>query len=720
MPSLATRPIPGISNYPAVVGVCRGSKGWGVPTVAVFVLAAITIGFWFPCLFLGKQPVASQHQSWMLPWRVAHPPEITTRRWDALLWDSVAQFYPWRLLLARGLRNGELPLWSPYQYCGYPFVGNGQSGIFYPPNWLLALVPAGKFLGLSLALHFLIAGLLTFYLCRLLGLSDLPALFAALAFSYGGFAITWALLPTLVASAVWLPGALAGIELTVRGRPRRGMILLAVCLGLTLLAGHMQIAAYVWMTAVVYAVGRVVYCAACRQAVVWWPLAAGAGLGLALGMAQLLPTMELGMHSPRGSQVPSEAGWEFQRQRFLTPGELTTFLSPDALGTPVRGDYGGLSYSEHCGFAGAATLLLGLVAVALRRDRLSWAFAAAIVVVLSMIMGGPLARLAYFYVPKIGLTGSFARLLFVYILCVAILGALGLDHLMRRISPNPRFRSMVSYLLGAGLILVLLAELLPWGRRFVPMQPATQAYAPTELTHQLQQRCNPTEGRVLAITPRRAWSLFNTPLALLPPNSATVYGYHSPQGYDSLSVSEYYQFAARMEHSAPAPIENGNMMLLENYISPLLADAAVKWIISMEPLRSENLELLWHGEGAYLYQTRTPPRFRVVHSDGNIVEPRAVDIGLNYVKVHLPQGSGGTLIAADAWYPGWYCFAGDQPVPIERYRGIFRQVQIPAGARRLLMAYYPTSVLCGLFLSLVALTVLVALGCVLPPSLTRK
>ena len=443
-----------------------------MPIVAVLVLAAVAIGFWFPCLFLDKQPVASQHQTWMLPWRAAQPPEVTARAWDALLWDSVAQFYPWRLLLARGLHRGELPLWSPYQYCGYPFVGNGQSGIFYPPNWLLALVPAGKFLGVSLALHFLIAGLLTFFLCRLLGVSLLPALFGALAFSYGGFAITWALLPTLVASAVWLPGALAGIELIVRGRRRGGMILLAVCLGLTLLAGHMQIAAYVWMTTAVYALSRLLYRVVRKQPLVWWPIAAGAGLGLVLGMAQLLPTVELGMHSPRGSQVPTEAGWEFQRQRFLAPGELITFLSPDALGPPVRGDYGGLSYGEHCGFAGAVTLVLSLVAVALRRDRITFAFAGATLVVLSVIMGGPLARAAYFYVPKIGLTGSFTRLLFVYILCVSILGALGLDHLVGRISRRGRLGGRAAYLLGAGLIVILLAELLPWGQRFLPMQPA--------------------------------------------------------------------------------------------------------------------------------------------------------------------------------------------------------------------------------------------------------
>jgi len=553
--------------------VSQRSNGKYLPLIAVAILAVVSAGFWAPCLFFGRIPATVQQQIWMEPWRGAEASALPTQHWDPLLWDSVAQFYPWRVLLRRGLRGGELPLWSPYQYCGYPLVGNGQSAIFYPPNWLLLILLAAKFLGVSLTLHFFIAGLLTFYFCRLLKLSVIPALFAALAFSYGGFMVTWALLPTLVASAIWLPGALAGIELTQRGRRSWGIVLLAASLGLTLLAGHIQIAAYVWIAAGVYALGRLLYGLLRKQSAVWWPVAIGAGLGLMLGMAQVLPTVELGMNSPRGSQVPTQQGWQFQQHRSLRPFELITFVSPDALGTPASfssqdrywGTKFGIVYSEHCGFASVVTLLLAIVAVIYRRDWISWAFACAALVVLSVIMGGPLAHLLYFWVPKIGLMGSFTRFLFVYIFLVAVLAALGLDHLMSRTAANARSGAVASYVFGIGFTVVLLAEMLPWGWRFIPMQPAADLYRQTELTRQIQKWCDPTEGRVLAITPRRAWSLLYTPQALLPPNSATVYGYLSPQGYDSLSIDDYYKFAAKLEHEPPAPVENGNMMLLENY-----------------------------------------------------------------------------------------------------------------------------------------------------------
>ncbi len=700
--------------------MAQRSGGRYLSLVAVAILAAVAAGFWAPCLFFGKVPATVQHQNWMEPRRGAEVRALPTRQWDPLLWDSVAQFYPWRVLLRRGLRGGELPLWSPYQYCGYPVVGNGQSAIFYPPNWLLLILPAAQFLGVSLALHFFIAGLLTFCFCRLLRLSVIPALFAALAFSYGGFMVTWALLPTLVASAIWLPGALAGIELTQRGRRCWGTVLLAASLGSTLLAGHMQIAAYVWMAAGVYALGRLLYRLWRKQSTVWWPVVAGAGLGLMLGMVQILPTVELGVNSPRGSQVPTPEGWQFQQYRSLRAFELLTFVSPDALGTPASpspedrywGTKFGIVYSEHCGFAGVVTLLLALAAVIYRRDRISWAFAAAALVVLSVIMGGPLMYLLYFWVPKIGLMGSFTRLLFVYILLIAVLGALGLDRLMRRTCASGRVGRAASYLLGIGFTVVLLAELLPWGQRFIPMQPAADLYRQTELTRQIEERCDPIEGRVLAVTPRRAWSLLHTPDAVLPPNSATVYGYHSPQGYDSLSIDDYYKFAAKMEHEPPAPVENGNMMLLENYTSPLLSDAAVKWIVSREPLRGDDLRLLWQGEGAYLYRAQCASRFRAGNLEGKAIEPSAVKTGLNYVEVELPPVGGGNLLVADTWYPGWRCFVDGRPTAASRSR-VFRQLELAGGAQSALMVYYPATVLWGLFVTLLATGVLAALvaGC---------
>ena len=119
--------------------------------LALAALALLSVLFWSDCLFGPDTPLAAEFQAEMEPWRSeAHLPPVT-RPWDALLWDGVAQFYPWRLLAARSMRAGQLALWNPHQFCGYPLVANGQSALFYPPNWLLALVDVKWGLGLLAA-----------------------------------------------------------------------------------------------------------------------------------------------------------------------------------------------------------------------------------------------------------------------------------------------------------------------------------------------------------------------------------------------------------------------------------------------------------------------------------------------------------------------------------------------------------------------------------------
>jgi len=263
-------------------------------------LALLSVLFWADCLFGPNTPLAADHQAEMEPWRSEADLPGTTRQWDSLLWDGVAQFYPWRLLAARALRHGELALWNPHQFCGYPFAANGQSALFYPPNWLLAFVEVKWGLGALAALHYLLAGALTYLFCRELRLRHLPAAFAGITYAYGGFIVTWTELPTLMNSAAWLPGAMLGVSL-IYGRIRWGVPVLALSLAMSVLAGHFQIAAYVWILAALYALARLAWEGANQRQMHVGALLGAFALGAALSCAEVLPTLELGLSSPRGS-----------------------------------------------------------------------------------------------------------------------------------------------------------------------------------------------------------------------------------------------------------------------------------------------------------------------------------------------------------------------------------------------------------------------------------
>ncbi|HEY3397146.1 MAG TPA: hypothetical protein VGM19_05735 [Armatimonadota bacterium] len=663
------------------------------PSAAVLLLGLTAAVFWWPCLGGGRVPVAAVYQQQMPPFGAPQTPP--PRAWDALLWDSVAQFYPWRLLLQRGLRSGELPLWNPYQYCGYPFVGNGQSALFYPPNWLLLVVDVKYFLGLSLALHWLLAGALTFFLARRLNLSPAAAVLAGLVFQASGFMITWAELPTVINSMAWLPGAWLGGELLFRGHRRRGLPLLAGCLGLSLLAGHLQFAAYVWLATALYALARVGYRWVTRRSAPVALLAAGAALGLLLGLPQVLPSLELGANSPRGEQRVSAEGWEFQRQRALQPVELATFVIPEALGDPVTGQYQGLSYTEHCGYAGILALVLALLGVALRRDRWAALLGVGALAALSVAMAGPPAKLLYFGVPPLGVAGGFARILGVYTLCLALLAGRGLQALLDRAGATGPSRSplLPRALAGAALLLVAV-ELFPWGWRFLPLAPAEQVYPETALTRKLQELSASAPGlRTLVMTPRANWTMDRLPMALLPPNADTVYGWYSPQGYDSLSLASYRAYAQDSEKADVSPAANGNMMLLNSTARPSLSNLApelastddVRWLVSLTPVKELGWRLREQVEGAYIYdQDYSSP---ALAQTLNTVSPGDSD------RFSLIQ------------YPGWRAYADNVPVSLRPLYGPLACVRDYPGQPKW-FAFYPETVVVGLFLGLLSLALL--------------
>ena len=54
------------------------------------------------------------------------------------LFSDIEQYhFPLVRYAFESLKAGRLPQWDPSMYCGIPFVGNIQAGLFYPPLWLL-------------------------------------------------------------------------------------------------------------------------------------------------------------------------------------------------------------------------------------------------------------------------------------------------------------------------------------------------------------------------------------------------------------------------------------------------------------------------------------------------------------------------------------------------------------------------------------------------------
>jgi hypothetical protein len=685
-----------------------GLRRYGTWLPAAVLLGAVVV-FWWPCLFGRMCPLLGDAQSHMRPWRSPDAPP-TNARWDILLWDGVAQYYPWRTFAARAAKHGLIPLWNPHQFCGTPFVANGQSAFFYPPNWLFVLFDARYVFGLSAALHYLLAGAFMVLLARELGLSAKAGLVGAAAFAFGGFMVSWTELPTLMNSAAWLPGVVWSVERTFRRRRPTNAVLIALTLAMSVLAGHLQIAAYVWLVAGAHLLARcglALYRRRLRAVV----LAAGM-FPVAIGLAsiQLLPTFELAGLSLRGGATPDEGGFEFRKARALQWRMLPTLVSPDALGSPEQWSLASpVAYSETCGYVGKLTLLLALFALAgIRSSRTLFLVGLAAVALLTA-MGGATARLLYYCVPGMAQAGGFGRVLCVYTFAVAMLAALGAQRLMDWFSAaraDSRTLVRLAPWIGVLSVAVTFVDVGTWGRRFLPLSPRDSVYPPLETVVPLQRDAG--RWRALAVTPRDEWTIHRLPGALLPPNSATAYGYDSVQGYDSLVPREFGAYAAEVTAGYYTPAANGNMVLMDTFSALALGQAAVKWVLMSEgqPHPGEGFVEVSASRGVVVYRNlRAARRVRVVTARTGPPQP-AVSLlpGEDPCRLacRLADPGEGYLVVADTLYPGWVGYVDGERQPLWLCAPMFRAVGVRSASREVEMVYQPASFATGMFVTLLA------------------
>jgi hypothetical protein len=234
--------------------------------------------------------------------------------------DLIAQHIPAKRFLVRSCRDtGELPLWRPDEFGGAPFVHDIQVAMFYPPHWLLFVLPpegVGPALSWLVVAHVIVAGWCMFSYAGRQGLQTAGAMAAAVGYMFAGkwlFHLLDAGHYILIGLA-WLPLFLLLMEAAIR----RGSVVFATAAGavfaLTILSTQPQWTFYAALFAAVWTLGAAAETAGGRQP---RRLAAALGRWAALGLwaalvaaalaaVQLLPTFEAASQSSRGAGVPPD------------------------------------------------------------------------------------------------------------------------------------------------------------------------------------------------------------------------------------------------------------------------------------------------------------------------------------------------------------------------------------------------------------------------------
>ena len=171
--------------------------------------------------------------------------------------DAASQTYPWTQYIAQMLHQGSFPFWDIYSDAGRSFGGEMQTGIFYPFNLVLGLIPLNSrgLIPISVVegfiiLHCIISSGLMYLLARQFGLNHFSSFISGLIFAYSG-SIGWRSFgqPNLLYSSIWIPAVLLFFikSLQPAGMFRRIFYanIAGLFLGLCILAGHHQPFLYV-------------------------------------------------------------------------------------------------------------------------------------------------------------------------------------------------------------------------------------------------------------------------------------------------------------------------------------------------------------------------------------------------------------------------------------------------------------------------------------------
>ncbi|MEC9008310.1 MAG: hypothetical protein VX877_03560 [Planctomycetota bacterium] len=236
--------------------------------------------------------------------------------------------------LGRAFESGRVPLWNELAGFGSPVLAEGQIGVLYPPHRLLfGLFDAPTAFVVSLVLHTVLAGSLTYCCARGLGQSRAASLMAGLIFCGQGFFMARTDFVWASTTACWLPLAVLATWRWMQDGGWVWPVTLAGVLGLQLLAGHFQVAFFTLVIVLVITAilgVRNVTTSTHR----FWSSAGRGGLvllaitcGISLAAAQLAPTAELLMRADLRGR-----GTAYLQSHSLPPAHLfVNHLAPGTL-----------------------------------------------------------------------------------------------------------------------------------------------------------------------------------------------------------------------------------------------------------------------------------------------------------------------------------------------------------------------------------------------------
>jgi len=674
-----------------------------------------------------------------------------------LITDPVRQTYVWKELSINVFKSGSLPLWNPYEMTGKPLLGNFQSGVFYPLNILFIFFPFSlgwSFLILSQTLLF---GIFMFFYLKNLKLNPFACIIGSIAIALSGFSVSWLEWGNIVSTALWLPLILLGIDKIYSKKvgiktPIWYMIIF-IALICSFFAGHLQIFFYLYILSIAYFFMRWAENKIPKTLLVFIITNL---LFILVTFIQWFPTLQFILLSSRNADqnFMSIEGW------FIPWKHLIQFIVPDFFGNPSTLNYWGTwNYGELVGYIGVIPLVFSLYALFYRNKTTLFYFSVLLVCLIMALPTGLSSIPFLVHIPLLS-TAQPTRLLFLIIFSLSVLSAFGMDKFLNveKIKVK-QFLPLIAIGIVFGLLFAVIAtksnllfnnpgELLVAKRNiifpfalfcsfsilivlFMKIKSVKFRYiiisviVLTAFIDQLRfaQKFSPFTSSEYLFPSTKTLSFLTSKKELfrvavldrriIPPNFLTHYRVQTIEGYDPLYLKSYAEFVTMLERNKPdinGPYGFNRIITPHNYTSPFFDFLNVKYVLSLDDIKSENLVKVFEEGQTKVYENKKVlPRIFFVEKvvaennqlnnlfeydlgktavvSGPAVSSNSFSLGSvseisylpNVVSMKTKNSGDGYLVFSDAYYPTWSATIDGVKTNIYITNHAFRGVFVPKG-----------------------------------------
>jgi len=656
------------------------------------------------------------------------------------------------------LKWGQIPLWNPTTLGGAPFTADPLSGLWYPPNWLIFVMPISLAFNVTLWLHLAWAGWGMWLLARKEGVGWWGGLMAALAFSGTSKLIAHIGLGHLglVCAVSWTPWILILVHRFVDEiySRRGGWIRWTAMAGAAL--GFLTLADPRWtLPAVFVSLAYGLYCAAHSHkesgtilnkyrvsrlliAVIIYSITA-----IAIAACLILPLFEYIQLTTR-----TDISIVDQTQLQLPIANLLGVILPL------------ITQPEWVGYLGVTAFCLAIVALLSKGPRVGF-WSAVVIGAWIFALGDqtPLFSVFTAIVPGAGLLRVPARMLILASFGIAMLCGKGVDWFLRdeiesvtakrvRLSTIGialavlllicglwiQARTLPTILIGTGVFafLIVIWILLRFKFRFPQNYRAfvwlllivvdllwvnAQILAVRSQDIALSERMILAEKIANAPQDGRIFS----PSYSLPYQTAVQAGLEMVDGINPLQLKAFRDFMAHAtgfsseDYSVTLPpFPNGDPNQPWGMeIDPLkLGQLNVAYVLSEYPVESDDLTLIEKDQGAYIYENElVRPRAWIQDSqDLSNIEWRAIDsIVWTPNQITIKASGPGILVLSEIAYPGWKVAVDGTGAELHAVDDLLRSVKLSPGVHEIVFYFQPWTVYLGSVITLVTLLVLIGI-----------